>query len=58
MRGVAGVLAPPEHPSTEDLAGDPLPWTGSLGSGGPLFYSGLLRWQATAMQVGWLVTRI
>ncbi|CAM9247751.1 unnamed protein product [Scytosiphon promiscuus] len=36
----------------EDLRGEPLPWTESLASGGPLFYSSLLRWQASALQVG------
>lgn len=36
----------------EDLGGEPLTWTESLGSGGPLFYSSLLRWQASALQVG------
>ena len=56
MLGVSGVLAPPQElqqdgTSQEDLASDPLPWTESLASGGPLLYSGLLRWQASALQV-------
>lgn len=37
--------------SEEDLGGEPLTWTESLGSGGPLLYSSLLRWQASALQV-------
>lgn len=55
MLGVGCVLAPPEHETAaeehEDLVGDPLPWTESMGSGGPLLYAGLLRWQVSAMQV-------
>lgn len=53
MLGVADVLVPPEEPLTveEDVGGDPFPWEGSLSTGGPLFYSGLLRWQASALQV-------
>ncbi len=35
----------------DDLGGEPLAWTESLGSGGPLFYSSLLRFQASALQV-------
>eukprot|EP00903_Cladosiphon_okamuranus_P010481 g9916.t1 len=58
MLGAAGVLAPAQLElqsdggSEDDLGGEPLTWTESLGSGGPLFYSGLLRWQASALQVG------
>lgn len=47
----AGVLAPPEGLTTEDLGGDPLPWTESMGTGGPLLYAGMLRWQASALEV-------
>lgn len=35
----------------EDLLGDPLPWKESLSTGGPLFYSNVLRYQAIALQV-------
>eukprot|EP00752_Nemacystus_decipiens_P010921 g9705.t1 len=57
MLGASGVLAPAELElqsdggTEEDLAGEPLTWTESLGSGGPLFYSRLLRWQASALQL-------
>lgn len=51
MLGVGSVLAPPEQSCAEDLSDDPLPWSESMGTGGPLFYSGLLRWQASALQV-------
>lgn len=47
----AVVLAPPEGLTTEDLGGDPLPWTESMGTGGPLLYAGMLRWQASALEV-------
>lgn len=57
MFGVAGVLAPPEQQQqefseAEDLEGEPLPWTESLGTGGPLHYAGLMRWHVNALQVG------
>lgn len=51
MLGVAGadVLAPPDYMS--DLGADPFPWTECLGTGGPLLFADLLRWQVSALQV-------
>lgn len=53
MLGVSAGLAPAvvEAAETEELRGDPFPWTESLSSGAPLLYSGMLRWQASALQV-------
>ena len=53
MLNAAVVLAPPEKEvsAEEDIEGDPFPWTESLSSGEPLLYSGLLRWQVSALQV-------
>ncbi|CAN0210700.1 unnamed protein product [Ascophyllum nodosum] len=54
MLNAAVVLAPPEKEvsAEEDIEGDPFPWTESLSSGEPLLYSGLLRWQVSALQIG------
>lgn len=51
MLNVAGaeLLAPPE--SLSDLSEDPFPWTQCLGTGGPLLFADLLRWQVSALQV-------
>lgn len=58
MLGVADVLVPPEEQQhvEEDVGGDPFPWEGSLSTGGPLLYSGMLRWQASALQVSENIT--
>lgn len=47
-----------EGGTEEDLGGEPLSWMESLGSGGPLFYSSLLRWQASALQVSIFVAGV
>ncbi|CAM9091870.1 unnamed protein product, partial [Pylaiella littoralis] len=57
MIGLSGVLEPAElrvqpDVAEEDLGGEPLSWTESLGSGGPLLYADLLRCQSSALQVG------
>lgn len=53
MLGVADVLVHPEEQQhvEEDVGGDPFSWEGSLSTGAPLLYSGMLRWQASALQV-------
>lgn len=53
MLGVSDVLAPPELQllSDEGFDGEPLAWTESLGSGGPLFFADLLRTQASTLEV-------
>eukprot|EP00904_Undaria_pinnatifida_P008826 jgi/Undpi1/5073/HiC_scaffold_19.g08425.m1 len=61
--GVAGVLAPPEHQQQqsldpEDLEGEPMPWTESLATGGPLHYVGLMKMQINALQVGLGLERV
>ncbi|CAN0016817.1 unnamed protein product [Ectocarpus sp. 6 AP-2014] len=52
MLGVSDVLAPPELQlqSDEGFEGEPLAWTESLGSGGPLFFADLLRTQASTLE--------
>lgn len=63
MFGVAGVLAPPEQQQQassepEDLDGEVLPWTESMGAGGPLHYAGLMRWYVNELQVGLGLDRV
>lgn len=56
MLGVTGgVLAPPD--SVTDLNADPFDWTESLSTGGPLLFSGMLKWQASALQVCFTFSR-
>lgn len=57
MLGVSDVLAPPELQlqSDEGFEGEPLAWTESLGSGGPLFFADLLRTQASTLEVTFFV---
>ncbi|CAM9623656.1 unnamed protein product, partial [Discosporangium mesarthrocarpum] len=57
LLGISPIVAPPAV-ENRALNEDPLPWDGTLSTGGELFFARMLRWQAGALKEGLRLDRV